>query len=80
MNYIHLGNDVSVFERDTVGIFDLEKTSVKKNVNEFLAVQQKNGKIYYCSLDMPKSFILTQNKTYISNVSVLTLRKRLLNT
>jgi hypothetical protein len=75
-----LGNDVSVFERDTVGIFDLEKTSVKKNVNEFLAVQQKNGKIYYCSLDMPKSFILTQNKTYISNVSVLTLRKRLLNT
>ncbi|MCL2086417.1 MAG: DUF370 domain-containing protein [Oscillospiraceae bacterium] len=80
LNYVHLGNDVSLFEKDIVGVFDIEKTSIKKSINEFLKKQQKNGKIYYCSLEMPKSFILSQNKTFISNVSTLTLIKRLVNT
>ncbi len=78
-NYIHLGSDVSVYSKDIIGIFDIEKTTVIKSVNDFLSVSQKKGQIYYCSLDMPASFIVTEDKVYVTNVSTLTLKKRINN-
>jgi hypothetical protein len=79
MVYLHLGSDVAVHNSDVIGIFDVERlTSFKKNpnVNEFLRVCQKSGQIYYVSLDLPKSFVVTDDLVYVSNVSVLTLKKR----
>jgi hypothetical protein len=76
MAYLHLGNDVTVHSDDVIGIFDIERVTVKKDVNKFLQISQKSGKIYYVSLDLPKSFIVTDNHVYVSNVSVLTLKKR----
>ena len=75
--YLHLGSDVSVHTDDIVGIFDIEKVTVQKYMNEYLSVCQKQGRIYYVSLDMPKSIIVCTDIVYISNVSPLTLRKRL---
>lgn len=74
--YIHLGGNVAVFNNDIIGIFDIEKTTVEKSVNDFLSYSQKQGKIYYCSLDMPKSFTLAGETVYVSNVAVNTLKKR----
>lgn len=74
--YLHLGNDISVPMKEIVGIFDIEKVTVQKYMNEYLSFCQKNGKIYYVSLDMPKSIIVCTNMVYISNVSCLTLRRR----
>lgn len=74
--YLHLGSDVSVHVDDIIGIFDIEKVTVQKYMNEYLSYCQKNGKIYYVSLDMPKSIIVCTDTVYISNVSCLTLRKR----
>lgn len=80
--YIHLGGNISALKNDIIGIFDLEKTTVEKSVNEFLSNAQRKGNVYYCSLDMPKSFILSgifgENITvYVSNVAVNTLKKRI---
>ncbi len=74
--YLYLGSDISVLKSDVIGIFDIEKTSVVKSVNEFLSRCQKNNKIYYVSLDMPKSFIVCRDCVYVSNVSVGTIKKR----
>lgn len=74
--YVSLGNDVSVLHSDIIAILDIEKTTVVKAVNDYLSVCQKNGLIYYVSLDMPKSFIVCSDVVYISAVSVATLRKR----
>ena len=74
--YLHLGSDVSVHIDDIIGIFDIEKVTVQKYMNDYLSYCQKNGKIYYVSLDMPKSIIVCSETVYISNVSCLTLRKR----
>jgi len=76
MEYFHLGSDVTVCNDDIIGIFDIERTTVNKAVNEFLKVCQKSGKIYYVSLDLPKSFVVAQDKVYVTNVSTLTLKKR----
>jgi len=77
MGYLHLGSDVVVHSGEVIGIFDIERVTVNKDVNEFLKVCQKSGKIYYVSLDLPKSFAVTDDKVYITNVSTLTLKKRL---
>ena len=62
--YISLGSDVSVHKNDIIGIFDIEKTSVVRSVNDYL------------SLDMPKSFVVCDNCVYVTNVSAATLKKR----
>lgn len=74
--YIHIGGDASLSADKILGIFDIEKTSVNKDVNDYLMKLQKQGKIYYVSYDMPKSFIVTDDYVYISNVSVFTLKRR----
>ena len=75
--YLHLGSDVTVHNREIIGIFDIERTTINKNVNEFLKKCQKSGKIYYVSLDLPKSFVVTGSENvYVTNVSTLTLKKR----
>jgi hypothetical protein len=80
MAYLYLGNDVDVHRGDILGIFDIERvTSDRKNskqVNDYLRTAQKSGNIYYVSLDLPKSFIVTDDYIYISNISTHTLKKR----
>lgn len=74
--YLYLGSDVAVLKSEVIGIFDIEKVSVVKSVNEFLSRCQKEGRIYYVSLDMPKSFVVCRDCVYVSNVSAGTIGKR----
>lgn len=76
--YVSLGSDVSVLKTDIIGVFDIEKTSVVKSVNDFLGYCQRNNKIYYVSLEMPKSFVVCKELVYITNISADTIRKRFL--
>jgi len=43
---------------------------------DYLNACQRNGRIVNVSEDMPKSFVVTVDKTYISNVSHSTIVKR----
>lgn len=74
--YLFLGGDVSVKSDEVIGIFDIEECSVSKITAEYLNLCQKSGKIVNVSEDMPKSFTVTEQKTYISNVSNSTICKR----
>jgi len=60
-------------------VFDIERTTVNPSVNEYLKKAQKSGNIYYCSLDMPKSFIVTDETVFVSNVSAGIIKKRARN-
>ncbi len=77
--YVFLGNDVSVPADDIIAVLDIEKTTVVKAVNDFLSNCQKKGKIYYVTLDMPKSFIICRNTVYVSPISTATIKKRCRN-
>ena len=74
--FLFLGGEVTVHEKDIIGIFDIEECSVSRMTADYLNVCQKKGKVEYVSLDMPKSFIVCSDKTYISNVSNSTINKR----
>lgn len=74
--YLFLGGEVTVRFDDVIGIFDIEECSVSRTTADFLNACQKKSQIVNISEDMPKSFIITTEKTYISNVSHNTIRKR----
>lgn len=78
--YIHLGNEMVVKDKDIVGIFDLETTTISKHSRKFLEVAEKNKQVINVSYELPKSFIVTSknkhNKVYISQISTATLQKR----
>lgn len=78
--FLHLGNECVVKKRDIIGVFDIENTSVSKDTKAFLAAVSKMGKVVYVTNDLPKSFVVCERDgkitTYISQISVATLRKR----
>lgn len=74
--YLFLGGEVTVRSDDVIGIFDIEECSVSRITADFLNACQKKSQIVNISEDMPKSFIISTDKTYISNVSHNTIRKR----
>ncbi len=78
--YIHLGEDVSISDKNIIGIFDMEKTTIGKSTNRFFERATKEGRVVNVSYEMPKSFIVCQEDgreiIYISQISVSTLKKR----
>lgn len=74
--FLYLGGDTTIFSDDVIGVFDIEECSVSRVTAEYLNSCQKTGKIINVSDDMPKSFTVTENNTYISNVSNKTICQR----
>ena len=74
--YLHIGNDQVVFCREIIGIFDIENTSVSKITQKYLYDAERDGRVRYVSMDIPKSFVVTDDCVYISSISAATLRKR----
>ncbi len=80
--YLHLGQDTVVKEKDVIGIFDLDTSTVSKSTRDFLTKAQKNNEVYTVSSELPKSFVVASakgkniQKIYISQLSSSTLQKR----
>ena len=79
--YLHLGNDFIVNEKDIIGIFDIENSSVSQITKQFLNFSSKNARVVNCTYEMPKSFIVCLDKeftetVYISQLACSTLLKR----
>lgn len=78
--YLHLGQNTTVNEKDIIGIFDLDTSTVKKQTMEFLTAAEKEKKVVTISEDLPKSFVLCRKsdvtKIFISPLATTTLIKR----
>ncbi|MBE6783948.1 MAG: DUF370 domain-containing protein [Ruminococcaceae bacterium] len=79
--YLHLGQETVVIQDDIVGIFDLDNTTVSKATRDYLTLAEKEKRVTNVSFELPKTFILTNNKKegsriYISQISSSTLLKR----
>ncbi len=76
--FLHLGADIVVPLRDVIAITDFK--SGKSGINkEFLKKMQDDKKIVDISENSGKSFIITDEKIYLSAISSLTLKKRASN-
>lgn len=74
--FIYLGNDVVISEEEILGVFDLERVTVDRYMKDFLNAWRKDGKIYYVTLELPKSLVVCADMTYVCGVSCDTVRKR----
>lgn len=75
--FLHLGGDVSVLQKDIIGIFDIFSTYKSIISKEFMEVAEGEKSIIKVSLtEKNKSFILVGDKVYLSPISSVTLQKR----
>ena len=83
--YLHLGQGVVVRQQDIVGVFDMDNTTVSPRTRQFLKRAEKDKRVIYVSMDLPKSFVVCAppqrrssagERVYVSQISPATLRKR----
>ena len=79
--YLHLGQSVVVYQRDIIGIFDLDNTTASFRTRRFLERAEKEGRLKAVSDELPKSFVVCQTGgrapvVYLSQLSAATLRGR----
>ena len=77
--YIHLGRDYVLNDRDIIGIFNLETTTVSPRGREFLNYAQKNGAVVSLSDDLPQCYILANapvDTVYLSELSSAAMKRR----
>jgi len=78
--YLNIGNDLSVRDRNIIGIFDMDNTSTSKRTREFLEKCEAEGQVVPCD-DLPKSFVLSTeygfHRVHLTTLSPSTLEKRL---
>ena len=80
--YLNIGTEVLIKNKDILGIFDLDNTTVKQATREYINTAEKNGECIYVSIEeLPKSFIVAtkENKKeiYISPLNTSTIFKRI---
>ena len=78
--YIRVEENAIVLDKDIVGIFDMDNTTVSRLGRSFLPKAGKNGLIINQTDDLPKSFVVTnekdETKVFISSVSSKILANR----
>lgn len=60
--YLHLGNNYVILEREIIGIFDMDNTTISKHTRNLLNLAEKSGRVITVSPDLPKSFVLCSSK------------------
>ena len=77
--YVHLGRDYVLNDRDIIGIFNLETTTISPRGREFLNYAQKNGAVVSLSDELPQSYVLADSPVdtiYLSELSPAALKRR----
>ncbi|MEC9489150.1 MAG: extracellular matrix/biofilm biosynthesis regulator RemA family protein [Halanaerobium sp.] len=74
--YLHLGNGYMIPLKDIVMLADLESTTQSQKTREFLKTAREEGFVEDLSGGEPKSFVIANEKVYLSLISTNTLEKR----
>lgn len=75
--YIHLGEKTVINDREIIGIFDIENTTVSKITRDYLSKNEKKKNVYYVSADLPRSFVVCEGRRiFVSHLSPGTIAKR----
>ncbi len=76
--YVHIGDDIAVRADTVTALIDLETVlPSQKEVMSFINAEDESNRLQYLTEDIPRSMILTTERTYISSLSTEVLRRRL---
>lgn len=74
--YLYLGEDTAVKTDRIIGIFDMDTSTVNKATRDYLSKAEKEKRIVYVNYELPKSFIVCEDKIYVCPLNTATLLKR----
>ena len=78
--YKRQGRDYVLNDRDIIGIFNMETTTITPRGREFLNYAQKNGAVVSLSDELPQSYVLADgavvDTVYLSELSPAAMRRR----
>ena len=73
--YVHIGENKVLRKKDILFIFDMDSTTVSVHTRNYLNKAQRENRVITVGLDLPKSFIVTQdNKIYLSPFNSTTIK------
>ncbi len=71
--YLHAGNNKIIREKDIIGIFDMDNSTVSHITRKYLSQAEKEERLHSASDEIPKSFIVYKEhgkiKVCISQIS-----------
>ena len=78
---LHIGEGTLVRSRNIIGFFDLDSCTNPDGTSgdvtkEFLHTREKDGVTELLTTDIPRSFVLTDEKVFITRLSTAALRGR----
>lgn len=74
--YLHIGENTVIRDRDIIGIFDMDTSTVNKATRDYLKKAEQEKRVVYVNYDLPKCFVVTDKKVFISPINTSTLSKR----
>ncbi len=74
--YLHIGEDTLIKDSEIIGIFDMDTSTVNKATRDYLKKAEQEKRVAYVNYDLPKCFVVTNEKIYISPINTATLNKR----
>lgn len=75
--FLHLGGEVTVPQKEILGIFDFEAAIKSPVTKEFLDLARSDKLVVeIAGFQQVKSFIITNSKVFFSPISSTTLQKR----
>ena len=78
--YLHAGNNKNIREKDIIGIFDADNSTLSYITRKYLAEAEKEERVITAKDEIPKSFILyKENRKYMicfSQISTASLMGR----
>ena len=73
--YVTIGSEV-ISDKDVVGVFDMDATTVSVRTRDFLKKAQEGGRVVNTSYELPKAFVVTKDKVYITQYNAQTVGAR----
>ena len=78
--FVHIGGEYTILIDSIIGMINLETVQPSSSdMNAFLKQTEQENILEYVSMEIPKSLVITDDRTYVSPLSVQTLRKRIEN-
>ena len=75
--FLGISQECAIDTESIVGIFDMDTSTVSSDTRSFLRESQSKEKLVSRVRDIPKSFVVTFDKVYLSQLSSQTLYGRL---
>ena len=78
--YLHVGNNKIIRERDIIGIFDIDNSTISHTTRQYLARAESRGEVSAACEELPRAFVLYRegknNKICFSQLSSTALLGR----